>query len=159
MFEIRLTIELVPRTCWYSNVRSNVSENEWAMLRRTTAAQANYRCEICGGRGDRWAVECHERWEYDDARHVQKLLGLIALCPACHEVKHIGLAGVKGRGEIAVKHLAKVNGWTIEQADAYVGECFDVWKKRSEYNWDLDMSYLQKHNISASQNITAHHRS
>ena len=39
----------------------------------------------------------HEVWDYDDARRVQRLVRLIALCPACHEVKHLGLAAKRGR--------------------------------------------------------------
>ncbi len=63
-----LTVELVPQTCWYTNVRSNVPAEDWERLRKFVFKLAGYRCEICGGRGDKWWVECHEQWEYDDAR-------------------------------------------------------------------------------------------
>ena len=107
--EPRLTVELVPQTCWYSNVRSEVSTGEWDKLKRVTFEQANYCCEVCSGRGLKHPVECHEIWDYNDERHIQTLTGLIALCPACHECKHMGLANIKGRGAIATDHLAKVN--------------------------------------------------
>lgn len=68
-----LTIELVPETCWYSNVRSNVSPEEWERLKRIAFKRAGYWCEICGGRGPQWPVECHERWLYDDLPHIRKL--------------------------------------------------------------------------------------
>ena len=29
-----LTIELIPRSCWFSNIRSNVSKQDWAALRK-----------------------------------------------------------------------------------------------------------------------------
>ena len=58
--ETRLTVELVPSTCWYTNVRSHVPKAVWDRLRRQVAAEAGDRCEICGGRGRRWPVECHE---------------------------------------------------------------------------------------------------
>jgi hypothetical protein len=32
--ESRLTVELVPSTCWYTNARSNVSKSVWGRLRR-----------------------------------------------------------------------------------------------------------------------------
>lgn len=51
--------------------------------------------KVCGGRGEKWPVECHEMWQYDDKNHVQKLAGLIALCPDYHKVKHIGYASIK----------------------------------------------------------------
>lgn len=139
-----LTIELVPKTCWYTNVRSNVSRREWERLKRIVFKRARYACEICGGRGDRWPVECHEVFAYDDARHVQKLVGLLALCPRCHEVKHIGLVGVRGKRGDAVAHLAAVNGWSREDAELYIEACFEIWYRRSCHEWKLDLSYLER---------------
>jgi len=45
-------------------------------LRRQVPAEAGDRCDICGGRGRRWPVECHEVRDYDDQRKVQRLDGL-----------------------------------------------------------------------------------
>lgn len=140
--EAHLTIELVPSTSWYSNVRSQVSSQEWDRLRRPVYRRANWRCEICGGRGQRHAVECHEVWYYDDAAQIQRLEGLIALCPACHEVKHIGRTSLMRGDEAAIMHLAVVNEWTVDRADAYVDLALDIWKLRSELSWRLDLSWL-----------------
>ncbi len=147
----RLTIELVPQTCWFSNVRSEVGAADWDTLRKAVAAEAGNRCEVCGGRGPRWPVECHEIWQYDDAAHRQTLLGLTALCPACHEVKHIGFANVRGRGHLAAKHLAAVNGWTAAQADRYIAEQFAVWQERSRFDWTLDLSWLAQRGIAVAK--------
>lgn len=145
-----LTIELVPESCWYSNVRSQVSQREWDKLRKATYQAANYCCEICGGKGTKHPVECHEVWHYDDEQRIQKLARMIALCPACHEVKHMGLANVRGRSEMACEHLAKVNGWSIQQTNDYVRQCFQVWQERSQHEWTLDISYLEEFGINAS---------
>jgi hypothetical protein len=67
---------------------------------------------------------------------------LIALCPACHECKHIGFANVRGRGDIAAAHLASVNQWSAAVADDYIGKCFELWERRSGFQWDLDISCL-----------------
>ena len=104
----RLQVELVPSTCWFSNVRDHVSKTDWDTLRKATYQKAGHVCEICGGRGPKWPVECHEIWHYDDESLTQTLKGLIALCPSCHETKHIGLAGLRGRVEIAKVHLGLV---------------------------------------------------
>ena len=48
----KLTIELVPQTCWFSNVRSAVSKEAWEVLKQQADRQANHRCEICGDQGD-----------------------------------------------------------------------------------------------------------
>ncbi len=146
--ENRLTIELVPQTCWFSNVRSEVSPADWDQLRKTTSHNAGGRCQVCGGRGPKWPVECHEIWYYDDNHHVQTLVGLLALCPACHEVKHMGLANIRGRGEIAARHLATVNGWTPQEAERYIAAQFALWQRRSAFQWTLDMSWLEENGIT-----------
>jgi len=47
----KLSVELVPASCWCSNVRDHVRRAQWDQLRRETYRQAQYCCEICGGRG------------------------------------------------------------------------------------------------------------
>lgn len=143
-----LSIELVPRTCWFSNIRSIATNSEWNKIKKSTFSIANYECEICGGKGSKHPVECHEIWDYDDISKIQKLKGLIALCPSCHEVKHIGYANTQGRGDVAKAHLSKVNNWTIEQTNDYVSEQFEVWKERSKFDWKLDISFLRKFGIN-----------
>lgn len=143
----KLTIELVPKTAWFTNVRSNVSKEAWDFLRRLTYKSAHYHCEICGGQGPNHPVEAHEVWEYDDDLHTQTLIRLIALCPDCHEVKHMGLANIRGRGVQAIAHLAKVNDWEYDFTQEYVNAQFDVWFDRSKKNWHLDISYLDQYRI------------
>lgn len=143
-----LTVELVPRTAWFKNVRSHVSKGEWERLKRITFGRAGYACEICGGRGSKWPVECHEVFAYDDEHFVQTLVRLIALCPPCHEVKHIGLAGARGRRGAALGHLARVNNWSRQDAELYLEGCFETWHRRSNHEWVLDLSYLEQFNIS-----------
>ena len=139
----RLSIELVPKTSWYHNVCALTDELGWDRIRRRVYRQADYRCEICGGKGPEHPVECHEVWRYDDRTRVQLLVRMIALCPACHQVKHIGLANVQGKGAPARAHLARVNGWTLEQANAYIAEVFRVWAQRSGGPWTLDLEGLR----------------
>jgi len=102
-------------------------------------------CEVCGGHGTKHPVECHEIWEFNDAARTQTLTGLISLCPRCHEVKHIGLSGKRGRGREAQSQLAKVNNWSLAQAQQYINDSFMVWSKRSEHEWILDISWVEEH--------------
>ena len=145
-----LTVELVPSTCWFSNVRDHVPKPTWDKLRKIIYKQANYRCEVCGGRGHKHPVECHEIWHYDDLNHIQTLSGLTALCPSCHQVKHIGLAGLQGYGEQAEAHLAKINGWSRSQTLAYLETVWDIWHKRSSSDWKLDLSWLEGYGIKVN---------
>lgn len=157
MKKAKLTIELVPETCWFSNLRSELTPQQWDRVRHRCYLNANYRCQVCGGKGKKWPVECHEIWHYDDINHVQKLTGTIALCPACHEVKHIGHARIKGRETQALKHLARVNGWTITQARNYMFDCFRKWSGRSDYEWALDCTWLSRFHIKLEETRGADH--
>lgn len=145
----RLAIELVPSTCWFSNVRSEVTRKVWDTLRRQVYAEASNACEICGGQGRRHPVECHEDWHYDDATKVQTLRRMLALCPACHEVKHFGLAEKRGRGQAAFNHLRKVNGWSIDEAVDHLSRGILAHRQRSLHEWTLDISFLREFGVSA----------
>ena len=138
----RLSVELVPATAWWSNVRSNVTRAEWGVCKRFVQERSGRRCEVCTGVGARYPVDCHETWDYDDERAMQTLVGLIALCPPCHEVKHIGRALRLGNFNRALAHLATVNGWSLDHADRYVALQLQIHALRSTHPWSLDISYL-----------------
>ena len=71
----------------------------------------------------------------------------IALCPACHEVKHLGLAAQRGRQRAALAHLAKVNGWTAADAEAYAEVVFEQWATRGRHHSTLDCTVLEAQDI------------
>lgn len=142
---MKLTIELVPQTSWYTNVRSEVSKEEWDKIRRKCYQQAKYKCEICGGKGDKWPVECHEIWHYDDQHKRQILTGLIALCPNCHKTKHVGLSQMNGELDLVIQQLMKVNGLNKKEALDYINESFQIWNERSRFDWDCNIDYLKEY--------------
>jgi hypothetical protein len=148
---MKLSVELVPATCWFSNVRSAVSKAEWDRIRRAVYAKAWDTCEICGGFGPKHPVECHEIWSYDDAKLIQKLEGMIALCPNCHQCKHYGFAQIQGKDEQAFLHLMKVNKLTKKKTEKYLIAVFEQWYQRSHKNWVLDISYLSRYGIDTSK--------
>ena len=97
-------------------------------------------------------MECHEIWEYDDKTKVQKLIGLISLCPLCHQVKHIGRANAMGRQADVFKQLEVVNKWNHKQVVEHVAEAFEVYKERSKHNWLLDITLLREHPFEINVN-------
>lgn len=137
-----LTVELVPATAWGKNLRSELSRKDWDKLRKMTYAAADYHCEVCGGQGRRHPVECHEVWEYDDKKHIQKLVRLIALCPSCHGVKHFGRTQIQGFEDEAISHMMRVNHWSERQVREHVRDAARLWNQRSAYKWTLDLSWL-----------------
>ena len=143
MTQPALTIDLIPESSFFRNVRSHVTQQKWNKIRESVFKAANYRCEICNEQGKKHPVECHEIWEYNN--NVQKLIGLIALCPNCHTVKHFGLAQIMGKEKAAHKHLKKVNQWDNEQADLHIQKAFKLWAERSLIKWELDLTYLENY--------------
>lgn len=143
----KLLVELVPKTCHYSNVRSMVTPAEWDKIRKLSYASANNVCEICKSNGKKQgykhAVECHEIWDYNDETHTQTLVGLISLCPLCHLVKHIGRAIAMGNEVVAYNHMAHVNKWSQDKIREHILESFKLHKERSKFKWTLDISLLK----------------
>jgi hypothetical protein len=137
-----LFVDLVPISAWFSNLRSELTKDEWELVKKATFEPAKYRCQVCGGKGPKHPVECHERWHYDSATKVQKLMGTISFCPSCHEVTHFGLARVWGRDGEALQHLVRTNGWTESFAWQHVLSAMETWKQRSEIEWLLDARWL-----------------
>ena len=143
--------EMIPYPNWYINLRSLLPESEWDVLRKKCYADAGHRCQVCGQKGDKWPVECNEQWEYiEDSNSdfsIQKLRRLAALCPTCHSIKHLGKASVDGNLDEVLQHMAYVNGWTEQKCDEYAEQAFELWEKRSEMSWIIDLSILSNLDI------------
>lgn len=140
-----LFVDLVPRSCWFTNVRSCVSERDWERLRRPIVRRADHRCEICGAGEDpavRRGLDVHERWLYDEAAGVQVLRRLIAVCERCHLVTHFGRANLTGRTAEAFAHLRAVTGMDEGSAAEHVDAAQRLWLARSARVWELDLSML-----------------
>lgn len=136
-----LYVDLIPKTSFFTNLRSELSQAQWDYIRKIVYKRAGYKCEICGGQGEKWPVEAHERWSYKDG--VQSLVGVQALCPSCHQATHIGLAEVNGKRDEAILQLMTVNGWSRERTEKHVNDAFSKWAERSKESWKLDISRLK----------------
>lgn len=144
-FGTGLFVDLVPASCWFTNVRTCVATGDWDRVRRMVYGRAEARCEACGSGPDPAAglrLEAHERWAFDEVAGVQRLARLICLCSDCHAVTHFGLTAIRGRQEWALDHLQAVTGLDPEQAIAHVDAAFELWEARSARVWSLDLSML-----------------
>lgn len=137
-----LAFELVPDSCWYSNLRSLLPREVWDRVRKKAYARAGGKCMICGAPSRR--LEAHERWGYDDENGVQKLSDVIAVCHACHGVIHIGRTTLMGGEKQACEHFMKVNGCTYAEYRAALGEANARHRERSAREWEVDISSLWK---------------
>jgi len=142
--KFRLTIELVPETSWYSNLRNRVGRDIWNKIRYQSYRDAGYKCSVCG-RG-KVSLSCHEVWEYDDDKHIQKLKGFVALCELCHRVKHIGLAGIqlsKVEYNAVIRHFRRVNGCSYDDFKLARDMAFEVWEDRSMFDWTIELGEFE----------------
>ena len=134
------TVEMVPEPLWGLTWQKSMSAGEWSQLRSETFSAAGRRCEACGGAGP---LECHEKWAYNDETLRQSLLKFKALCSDCHAAKTPGRLGwleetgqiKRGAREAAVARIARLNGWSVTTAEAYVEYCTVVANVRSRYAW------------------------
>jgi len=150
----KLTTEIIPTSLHGKSPREVKGRAWWDRHRRKAYAAAGHRCEICGGTGSRHPVEAHEVYEYDESARppVQRVIRLIALCPACHAVKHLyrthDVAVQRGDMTIyenALAHLAAVNGWNGEQVKVHLAETRATFERREELgSWVQDFSRLDE---------------
>ena len=140
---MKLNFELVPDSCWYSNLRSILAPAQWDVVRREAYARANGKCMICGATEKR--LEAHERWSYDEENGIQKLKDVVAVCRSCHEVIHIGRTQLLGNEERACAHFMKVNGCSYSEYRKALGEANEAHRRRNTVpEWKLDLTYLKK---------------
>lgn len=140
---MKLEFELVPDSCWYSNLRSILSQRQWDAVRRDAYARASGKCMICGAAVAR--LEAHERWEYDEINAVQRLADVVAVCRSCHEVIHIGRTQLMGREREAEEHFMRVNGCNYAEYRAALGEANAAHRRRNLVpEWKLDLGWLER---------------
>ena len=138
----KLTIELVPQTSWYDNLRKVIPKGQWDKLRKQVYARYDHKCGVCGAENSR--LNCHEIWDYDESNYVQRLLGFIALCDLCHHVKHIGLAQIlAAQGQLdyedVIRHFMIVNKCSRKDFEAYRAWAFEQWRERSKHTWQVEL--------------------
>ena len=146
-----LFIDLIPRGCWFSNVRTSIKGSCWDKLRKLVYERADNKCECCGVKDEKTSLEtrleAHERWFYDDIKKTQKLMRIIALCNLCHLVTHFGRANIINKGEEAKRHFMKVRKFTEEQFEEHKKEAFRLWSERNNDTWELDLTLITDNNI------------
>lgn len=141
--DLKLNFEMVPDSCWYSNLRSILSPEQWNAVRKDAYARANGRCMICGAPASR--LEAHERWSYDEENCVQKLETVVAICRSCHEVIHIGRTSLLGGERAASEHFMKVNGCSYAEYRKALGEANEAHIRRNKVaEWKIDISWLKR---------------
>ena len=140
---IKLQFEIVPTACWYNNLRNVLSKRAWDFIRKDAYSRANGKCMICNRSVKR--LEAHEKWEYVEETHTQKLVDVIAICHLCHSVIHIGRTQLIGEEDRAIKHFIKVNKCDYQGYIKMLKKANDENIELSKIDdWVLDLSWLKR---------------
>lgn len=152
-----LFVDLIPSTCFFTNVRSCVERSDWDRLRTHIYERARQRCECCGvdcKASTTTRMEAHERWSFEEgpgSRRRQRLVRLVALCRECHQATHMQLSDVSGWGEASRLHLRKVTGMTEEECEQHIAQAYALAEARSDGPWDLDLGLIKDSGIAVVQ--------
>ncbi|MBO3732748.1 hypothetical protein [Glycomyces niveus] len=142
--------DMLPENVWGSNLRGILPKADWDRLRIPVCEAAGNRCEVCGQPGydpdtDRSRrPDCHELWHFEvsSTSAAQRLARLVALCPDCHRIQHVGRASVHGELSMVVSQLRVVNSWTDHEVSLALDNADERYRWRRRFDWDLDLSLL-----------------
>ncbi|HVA97338.1 MAG TPA: hypothetical protein VNG53_00470 [Bacteroidia bacterium] len=145
--KLKLSLEFIPRISNFLNVRNKIKTSAWNKLKRCVYQQANFLCEICGEKGTKHPVECHEVWIYNEENLTQQLKALQALCPICHRVKHINASAYIGNVEREFRHFKKINDLDEITANKIISAVRKQNQIRNCTQWELDITLLSNYGI------------
>lgn len=147
----KLYIDLIPKFCWFTNVRYCIQSNDWNRIRKHVYERVNYKCECCGIYTKN--IEAHERWHYYKSTKTQKLMRIIALCKMCHMATHIGLTNLCGKYKKAINHLKSVRNFTNKEVLEHEKNSYKILYERNKIEWDLDISLITNNGIKLKNHL------
>lgn len=153
---LKLTIDLIPATSWYISLRSHLSKERWNKIRLFVYKKFGYQCSICKSKSDR--LQCHEVWVFDDEKKMQKLKGLQVLCSLCHNVKHIGISGIRAREgkldyEELITHFMNINNVSRNVFFTHREEAIQLFLKRNKISWRIQLPEKWRELDNQNKNI------
>lgn len=140
MKKFKLKIELIPSNNWGINLRRYYSNSEWNKIRKEELEKSNYSCSICGNNTRK--LNCHEEWEFDDEKWIQKFASLKIVCDLCHHCNHPGRLGqIDYTGEITkkvIEHFLSINNCSYEEYVEHKKEAWKLFRLRSKKRYSVD---------------------
>ena len=108
-------------------------------------------CTICGQKGDN--MDLQPAWNIyypKTAQHVGvlELAGVWPLCELCRDVFHLAEKMDGAKRSAATGRLCRINGWTMEETQAWLAYAKDEREACREIGWALDMHCLDEHGLS-----------
>lgn len=142
----KLRFECLPQALWGKNVRSELGQNEWDIVRKKTYKKYNHRCCICGKKAK---LNAHEVWKLrinlNTSIGKQILVNIISVCDNCHNIIHVGRSLAIGISlEDILQYYKTVNNISLNESIAdlkHMNEKLDI-LNRIQY-WSIDLSLLE----------------
>lgn len=132
-------LNLIPSNMWYLNLRKILSKEMWENLSKKIREEQKFVCYCCKVNDStlpRNKFHCHESWWFDDKNNVVSLKALICVCELCHKAIHLGRVNDKE----SFKRIMYINKWDYETTKIYVDYEFEMWSKRSNKQWNVEVN-------------------
>jgi hypothetical protein len=130
----RIEPGLVPTSLWLLSAYRLLPRPAWGRIRREVIEEFGGACTACGVVRDKGMV-CDEVWSYDDDANGATLVRLRLLCRDCDVVNHLGFTRTRGYADVALAHMATVNGMTMNEVYEVEDAAFKTWAERSAHDW------------------------
>lgn len=148
--------DLIPESSWGASLKNLLTKPSWESLRQASFEKHGGACILCGF--ERF-LACHELWEYQEpfgheksAFGLQKLVDIVPLCEACHDVYHIGYAVMKEREKAVLHRWKGLNRWDTDEFRFGFNLMADRWRRRNTYSWALDLSFVSGTTLFLNKN-------
>ncbi len=152
---MKLEIELIPAPLQYKSLNKLTTIPIWKSIKEDIFQKEGKKCWICNS--ETQLLQAHEFWEYDNKKHIQKLIAIHHLCLKCHMINHILFATETKVGEKVlsdnnltkedlIKHFCIVNNCSKEDYEAHYKKQVKIYIKRSNIeNWKQDLGEYRKY--------------
>lgn len=142
----KLNFECLPQALWGKNIRSELGQDEWDIIRKKVYKKYNHKCSICGKKAK---MNAHEVWKLrinsNKSIGEQVLVNIISVCDDCHDTIHIGRTLAIGTPYNKVlTYYSKINNIDLDKATSdliYMDEKLD--KLNKIRYWSIDLSLLK----------------
>jgi|GEM_PF-970435 len=142
MENLKLKIELIPKSAWGNNLRGLLAKKDWDQIRVACYIRSKNTCVICGWTEEN--LDTHEVWDFDMESQTQRLRDVVSLCSACHGVKHMKNSERIGYGDNCKKHFMRVNECDEKTyTEHYVAGQILYDERGKVEKWKLDVSELR----------------
>lgn len=141
-----LRFECLPQALWGKNIRSELGQNEWDIIRKKTYKKYNHRCCICGRKAK---LNAHEVWKLkinsNKGTGIQILVNIISVCDDCHNTIHIGRTLALGIPfEQVMNYYMKINNIDAKEALLDFNRIdMKLMKLNAISHWSIDLSLLE----------------